>query len=97
MNNLNFEWDSVKEAANIKKHGISFAEAKTAFADDFGRLRNDPDHSDEEDRFVLLGMSIHLNLLIVTHCYRVGDTIRIISARKANRLERRQYEAFRHA
>ena len=69
----------------------------SAFADEFGRLIADPDHSDEEERFILMGISARLHLLIVSHCYRHGDTIRIISARKANRLERTQYEGYKDA
>lgn len=80
------------------KHGVSFEEAKTAFLDENARLMEDPDHSQEEDRFILLGLSARRRLLVVCHCYREdNDQIRIISARKANRPERRQYENFRHA
>ncbi|WP_376694288.1 BrnT family toxin [Wenzhouxiangella sp. EGI_FJ10409] len=75
MSRLAFEWDQRKAAANRQKHGVSFSEAKTAFSDEFGRLIADPDHSDEEDRFVLLGASIHSRLLVVCHCVRDGDTI----------------------
>ena len=81
-----------KAASNRRKHGVSFEEAESAFADERGRLITDPDRWDEEDRFVLMGMSALLNVLIVCHCYRHGDTIRIISARRANRSERKQYE-----
>ncbi len=98
MDGLNFEWDRRKEAANQKKHGVSFEEARTAFFDENARLMADPDHSDEEDRFVLLGLSSRLRLLVVCHCYRrESETIRIISARKADRSERRKYEGFRNA
>lgn len=97
MSRLAFEWDQRKAAANRQKHGVSFSEAKTAFSDEFGRLIADPDHSDEEDRFVLLGTSIHSRLLVVCHCVRDGDTIRIISARKANKRERKIYQGYRHA
>ncbi|WP_300495984.1 BrnT family toxin [uncultured Methylophaga sp.] len=97
MNHLIFEWDPSKDAANQKKHNVSFQEAKTAFTDEFGRLIADPDHYDEEDRFILLGTSIHSRLLVVCHCVRDGETIRIISARKANRRERKTYEGYRHA
>jgi|SRR3989304_1955961 len=97
MKGLTFEWDKAKSALNEKKHGISFEEAKTVFADEFGRLITDPDHSHEEDRFVLLGMSAKLRILVVCHCYRHGDTVRIISARKADRSERTYYEGYRHA
>jgi len=95
MDGLKFEWDRRKESANRKKHGVSFAEAKTAFFDENARVIADPDHSDEEDRFILLGLSSQLRLLVVCHCYRADrDTIRIISARKASRSERREYEGF---
>lgn len=97
MHNLTFDWDPDKDAANRRKHGVSFSEAKTAFTDEFGRLMADPDHSTDEDRFLLLGTSIHSRLLVVCHCIRDGETIRIISARKANKRERKTYEGYRHA
>ncbi len=98
MDGLKFEWDRRKESANRKKHGVSFAEEKTAFFDENARVIADPDHSDEEDRFILLGLSSQLRLLVVCHCYREDqDTVRIISARKANRSERHEYEGFRNA
>jgi uncharacterized protein len=97
VNGLKFEWDATKAASNQRQHGVSFEEAETAFADERGRLIADPDHSDEEDRFILMGMSVHLRLLVVCHCYRHGDTIRIISARRANRSERKQYEVYKDA
>jgi hypothetical protein len=94
MSDLSFEWDWQKAAANHAKHGISFDEAATAFADEQGLLLDDPDHSLEEDRFVLLGLSAQLRLLVVVHCYREADSvIRLISARKANPIERHQYAA----
>jgi len=97
MEGLHFSWDARKAAANLAKHGVSFEEAKTVFYDEFARLIPDPDHSKEEDRFILLGFSVHLRLLIVCHCYREEEqTIRIISARKATKHEQRQYEDFRH-
>jgi uncharacterized DUF497 family protein len=93
MGELRFEWDPRKATANLRKHGVSFREAQTAFSDEHGLLIDDPEHSSEEDRFVLLGMSATGRLLVVVHCYRAGDlVIRIISARKADRLERRHYE-----
>ena len=93
MKNLRFEWDDRKAAANRRKHGVSFDEARTVFLDEDALLIADEDHSEEEDRFILLGMSGQLRTLIVCHCYREGDeVIRIISARKANRTERRQYD-----
>jgi uncharacterized protein len=92
MSNLNFEWDERKAAANAKKHGVTFDEAKSVFVDERAKLIDDPDHSDEEDRFVLLGLSGALRMLLVCHCYRVDDhVIRIISARKANPKESKSY------
>jgi hypothetical protein len=97
MSYLSFEWDEKKNASNKKKHGVSFDEAKSVFTDQFARLISDPDHSDDEDRFILLGTSIHSRLLVVCHCIRVSDSIRIISARKADKQEREIYEGYRHA
>ncbi|MBK9132554.1 MAG: BrnT family toxin [Gammaproteobacteria bacterium] len=98
MDGLKFEWNRRKETTNRKKHGVSFAEAKTAFLDENARVILDPDHSDEEDRFILLGLSSRLRLLVVCHCYQEDqDTIRIISARKATRSEQREYEGIGHA
>ena len=92
MADLKIEWDPHKAAVNVKKHGVSFEEAATAFSDEHGRVVPDPSHSDDEDRFVLLGMSWSLRVLVVCHCYReASDVIRIISARKANKAERAQY------
>lgn len=92
MANIKIEWDPLKASSNLKKHGVSFEEAATAFSDDIGRLIPDPDHSDEEDRFILLGMSWALKVLVVCHCYRDSSSIiRIISARKATKTERAQY------
>jgi uncharacterized DUF497 family protein len=92
VQNLRFEWDAAKAGANRRKHGVTFEEAATAFYDDRGLLIHDPDHSSEEDRFVLLGLSSQLRALVVCHCYRAGgDVIRIISARKADRQERLLY------
>jgi uncharacterized protein len=83
---------SAESEANRKKHGVSFEDAQTVFADERARLIDDPDHSEEEERFVLLGLSSSLRLLVVAHCYRLdGNVIRIISARKANRDEERFY------
>lgn len=84
MNTLRFEWDDRKAAANFKKHGVRLEEAKSVFVDERAKLIDDPDHSEDEDRFVLLGVSSALRLLLVCHCYRSeGNVIRIISARKA--------------
>ena len=89
---LHFEWDDRKAAANLKKHGVSFEEARSVFVDERARLIDDPDHSEDEDRFVLLGLSSALRLLLVCHCYRSeGGVIRIISARKAAPRESRSY------
>jgi len=89
---LRFEWDPAKDAANERKHGISFDEAATVFEDEDALLLEDEEHSEEEDRFVLLGLSAALRILTVCHCYRQSDdVIRIISARRADRLERRDY------
>ena len=89
---LRFEWDPRKAAANFRKHGVSFEDAESVFADERARLIDDPDHSADEDRFLLLGLSSSLRLLVVAHCYReAGGIIRIISARKAPREEQGFY------
>src|SRR2546428_3798508 len=88
-----FEWDEPKNRANKRKHGVSFDEARTAFLDENARVIPDPEHSDDEERFVLLGLSISLRVPIVCHCYRQDDdVIRIISARKADRDEINEYQ-----
>ena len=93
MGELRFEWDPRKAAANRRKHGVSFTEAETVFADEHALLLADPEHSDAEDRFLLLGLSAGLRMLVVVHCYRAGDTvIRLVSARRADPSERRQYD-----
>ena len=92
MADIKFTWDSRKNKQNIQKHKISFDEAKTVFFDDFARIIFDPDHSEDEKRFIILGASTYLKILIVCHCYRENDSIiRIISARKANKNEKNQY------
>ncbi len=92
MSTLRFEWDGRKAAANATKHGVSFEEAKSVFVDERAKLIDDPDHSEDEDRFVLLGLSSALRLLLVCHCYRSqGNVIRLISARKATAKESRSY------
>ncbi len=92
MSSIHFDWDERKAVANENKHGVSFAEAKSVFVDDHAKLISDPDHSEDEDRFVLLGLSSALRLLLVCHCYRSdGNVIRIISARKATAKESRSY------
>lgn len=93
MGELRFEWDDRKEAANRRKHGVSFDEASSVFSDDEALLLTDSAHSTGEDRFVLLGLSSRPKLLVVCHAYRRNDSvIRIISARPANQAERRQYQ-----
>jgi len=93
---LNFTWDEQKETANRQKHGVSFDEARTVFFDEHARLIADPDSSDDEERFIILGYSERLKLLVVCHCYRENDSIiRIISARKATRPETKTYGRFR--
>ena len=92
MDDLRFEWDERKNKANQRKHGVSFEEAQTVFLDEGARLIPDPDHSEGEDKFVLIGLSLKLRVLVVCHCYREGEKlIRIISARKATAVERRNY------
>lgn len=90
---MNFEWDENKAATNQQKHGITFQEAATVFQDEDALQIFDPDHSEAEDRFILLGMSSILRILVVYHCYRANDdVIRIISARKATRNESSTYK-----
>lgn len=92
MEALHFEWDARKNAINKTKHGISFEEAKTVFYDEDAVLIPDPEHSAEEERFILLGFSSLARMLVVCHCYRSAESvIRIISARKATPTEARQY------
>ena len=89
---LKFEWDERKAAANRRKHGISFEEARTVFFDEDALQTPDPEHSGEDERFIMLAMSFRLRVLVVCHCYRENaEVIRIISARKADRDERSQY------
>jgi uncharacterized DUF497 family protein len=95
MSNPTFEWNKRKASENLRKHGVSFEEAKSAFLDENARVIPDPEHSGDEDRFVSLGLSVPIRLLVVIHCHREqDDTIHIISARKAGRPERRQYSEF---
>ena len=89
---MEFEWDEAKDHDNQRKHGVSFRDAKSVFLDDFGRLIPDPDHPTGEERFILLGTSARAELLVVCHSEPETDRIRIISARRANPHERRQYE-----
>lgn len=92
MDVLHFEWDPEKNERNKRKHQISFEEAQTVFYDPEALIIDDPEHSEQEDRFIILGLSSRANLLVVCHCYRASETvIRIISARKATRTETAQY------
>ena len=92
MDEIIFEWDPVKAELNYTKHKVTFEEAKSIFYDENAILIADPDHSSmDEDRFVMLGLSSELHMLVVCHCYRENDRIRIISARRANTLEAAQY------
>jgi len=92
VSELRFDWDPRKAVANLQKHRISFEEAQTAFLDEDALVIEDPDHSEEEDRFILLGLSAGLRVLFVCYCVReTGSLIRIISARRANRHEQSQY------
>ena len=87
-----FDWDDNKNLANINKHGISFQEAATVFSDTNAIEADDDDHSQVEERFIIIGRSRRLRLMVVCHCYRESDTvIRIISARKANKEETKMY------
>ena len=96
MEQLGFVWDKRKENANIKKHGITFEEARTTFYDENAVQFFDPDHSGEEDRFILLGVSHRLNILVVCHCFKEDEiTVRIISARKADKDEANVYWSYR--
>jgi len=92
MSNLRFEWDERKNTTNMRKHGVSFEAAASVFADESALLMDDADHSSDEDRFILMGLSHSLRVVLVFHCFRKSeDLIRIISARKASRAEREQY------
>ncbi|MBO9496681.1 BrnT family toxin [Thalassotalea sp. G20_0] len=87
MKHLTFEWDDDKSRSNLRKHGISFDEARTVFFDENGLLTGDPDHSEVVDRFILPGMSVSLKILVVCLCYRTDEVIRIFSARSATQKE----------
>lgn len=92
MDHLRFTWDPRKATQNRRKHGVSFEEAQSVFADEMALLLHDPDHSQSEDRFLLLGMSWKIRLLVVAHAIRAdGNEIRVISARKATKAEQGQY------
>ena len=89
---IKFSWDENKAASNHNKHGVTFEEAKTVFYDDNALLIDDPDHSEDEERFIIIGMSKEFKILVVCHCYRESSkNIRIISARKATKSERKDY------
>jgi uncharacterized protein len=95
MDGIRFEWDPKKNRLNKARHGVSFEEAKTAFFDEHARIIADPEHSDDEERLILLGLSIKLRVLVVCHCYRESDhVIRILSAGKADSSERSEYAGF---
>lgn len=92
MSEVHFEWDAAKEKANLRKHGISFEEARTVFFDEHAVQFFDSDHSEEVDRFILLGMSFKLRVIVVCHCFRESESaIRLISARRADKGEEREY------
>ncbi len=99
MDSLSFVWDPQKNLLNQSKHhGIDFEEAKSVFFDEFARVIFDPLHSSHEDRFIILGFSSKLRLLVVCHCFRESESvIRIISARKASSKEEKIYEKYRNA
>lgn len=92
MSEIQFEWDEAKSRSNRRKHGVSFEEAQAVFLDENAVRFYDPDHSEDEERFLMLGISFTLRVLVVCHCYRASDTvIRIISARKADPQEESDY------
>ena len=96
MGNIEFAWDRRKARSNLVKHGVSFEEAQTVFLDESARLIDDPDHSADEDRFLLLGYSFQARCLIVSHCYRQSHSvIRLISARRATAQEEEVYGSLR--
>ena len=92
MSDFRFEWDSAKNDSNQKRHGVSFEEGITVFYDENAVLINDPDHSLDEDRFIMIGMTLKLRIVMVCHCYRENDNvIRIFSVRKSTKQETNQY------
>jgi uncharacterized DUF497 family protein len=94
MSEIHFEWDVRKARSNVRKHGVSFEEATSVFYDDEALMLDGPGHSEDEERFVLLGLSSVLRILVVVHCFRGGDErVRLISARKATSHEAGQYQA----
>ncbi len=95
MSDTIFDWDARKNRENIRKHGVSFEEAQTVFLDEHAVRFHDPEHSETEDRFLMLGLSLKSRTLVVCHCYRGDDrVIRLISARKANRSEQNDYQHY---
>ena len=95
MDDFTFQWDKNKAQLNRRKHKVSFEEATTSFHDSNARFMHDPDHSEDEDRYVLLGMSCSIRLLVIAHCFRENELeIRIISARKATKREEQIYWEF---
>ncbi|MFA6034193.1 MAG: BrnT family toxin [Myxococcota bacterium] len=93
MNGISFTWDEKKNRSNTRKHGVSFEEAQTVFLDEKAIRFFDPEHSADEDRFIMLGVSYQLRVLVVCHCYREDDLIiRLISARKADKQEENVYQ-----
>jgi uncharacterized DUF497 family protein len=95
VGNIEFAWDPRKARSNLAKHGVSFEEAQGVFFDESARLIDDPDHSGDEDRFVMLGFSFQARCLFVSHCYRQDSVIRLISARRATAQEEEAYWRFR--
>jgi uncharacterized DUF497 family protein len=92
MADLRFVWDEAKDRTSRRKHGVAFDEARTVFYDSHAREYGDPDHSVDEDRYLMLGLSSRLRVLVVCHCYRVSESVvRIFSAREANDSEEREY------
>ena len=95
ISKIKFLWDENKSRTNLIKHQISFEEAKTVFEDENARLILDPEHSEEEERFILLGLSVTAKILTVVHCHRDDElNIRIISARKSTKTEQKQYKEY---
>jgi len=96
MSDMRFEWDERKEKVNTRKHGVSFSEARSVFYDENALEFFDPDHSADEDRFILLGISYKLRVIVVCHCFRESDAVvRIISARKADGDEEKAYWSYK--
>jgi hypothetical protein len=96
VGNIEFAWDRRKARSNLTKHGVSFEEAQSVFLDESARLIDDPDHSADEERYLLLGYSFRARCLVVNHCYRESDTmIRLISARRATPHEEAMYWSFK--